>query len=444
MSFLQSKKPWILLYLLVFLAMLVMSCLTPMLADDYSYSFSFAEFGKRIQSLSDVFQSLAAHRQQINGRMFSHFLAMVFLMLPKLVFNLCNALIAVLQLHLVSLYIRTGKPARDLVLSFIGCLSLWIFVPAFGQVYLWLDGSLNYSWGLTAVLAFLYPFYCAWRERDCRWEKNLLTRSLFVLLAFIAGGYSENASCAGLFMAFCFGVLVYRKQRRVPLWLALAFVSACLGFLYLMTAPAEGGRAAQWELLGIARNIQRLFAAPQERMLVPLCAFAALFALSLLRRVDKSVLIAAGILFLGCAVSIAVFAFAIYFPWRSLYAPTLFLLLSCLLLLGGLWERGLRELAPCVAAVLSMVFLFSFVLGLGDIAVMFMESRQRERAILTALEAGESTAQIHQYSVNTKYSAAYELPDVYEDPTIWPNYDVANYYGIGSVVGLPPVEEFGT
>ena len=112
MSFLQSKKPWILLYLLVFLAMLVMSCLTPMLADDYSYSFSFAEFGKRIQSLSDVFQSLAAHRQQINGRMFSHFLAMVFLMLPKLVFNLCNALIAVLQLHLVSLYIRTGKPAR--------------------------------------------------------------------------------------------------------------------------------------------------------------------------------------------------------------------------------------------------------------------------------------------------------------------------------------------
>ena len=79
------------------------------------------------------------------------------------------------------------------------------------------------------------------------------------------------------------------------LWLALAFVSACLGFLYLMTAPAEGGRAAQWELLGIAKNIQRLFAAPQERMLVPLCAFAALIALCLLRRVDRTVLIAAGI-----------------------------------------------------------------------------------------------------------------------------------------------------
>ena len=118
--------------------------------------------------------------------------------------------------------------------------------------------------------------------------------------------------------------------------------------------------------------------------------------------------------------------------------------MACALLLDGIWKQGLKYPAPVLTAVLVTSFLFSFVLGAGDIFVMHMEAKEREATILAGVEQGVDPIEIHQYSANTKYAACYLLPDVYEDPAQWPNYDVAAYYGAGAVVGLPPVEEFGT
>ena len=441
---LRSKKTLFVVYVCVFLAVFVMTCLTPMLADDFSYSFSYAEYGKRITSLGDVFRSLGAHRRSMNGRMFSHGLAMLFLMGPKMIFNVCNALNSCLQLALLYRYFADERKERSLALLLLGLFSIWIFMPAFGQVYLWLDGSLNYSWAMTVLLAFLYPFFCEYQGRPYRIAHHRLLQILFLLLAFVAGGYSENASCAGLFMAFCFGALVLLQKRKLPAYLYGAFALAVACFLFMMTAPAEGGRAAQMQLLGIARNIQRVFAAPQEKLLAVYCAFAVLLTLSFLRGVERKWIGAALVLFAGSIVSVIVFALAVYFPWRSLCATTIYLLLACLLLLKGLWDTELRYLPPCLTAIAAVVVAFSFVLGLGDITVMYMESRQREATILAAVAAGEDTVAVHRYSSNTKYAAANDLPDVYDDAGQWPNCDMALYYGIGSIQGLPPVEDFGS
>ena len=100
----------------VFLAMLLMSSLTPMLADDYSYSFSYAVCGKRIQNLQDIIQSLAAHREKMNGRMFSHGLAMLFLILPKPVFNFFNATNAVFMLFFIAKYYEDESKKKNLCL----------------------------------------------------------------------------------------------------------------------------------------------------------------------------------------------------------------------------------------------------------------------------------------------------------------------------------------
>ena len=89
-------------------------------------------------------------------------------------------------------------------------------------------------------------------------------------------------------------------------------------------------------------------------------------------------------------------------------------------------------------------FVFSFDLGLGDIAVMYMESRQRIETIKEGIAKGLDPIEIHQYSSNTKYAACYLLPDVYDDSTLWPNYDIAAYYGAPAIVGIPPVEDFGS
>ena len=253
----QAKRIMIVIYSVLFTVFFLMTCLTPMLADDYSYSFSYAD-GKRIENLGDVFRSLCAHRQTMNGRMFSHGLAMVFLLLPKTLFNLANAANAVLLVFLFQKYVEDGNCGRTIVLLLCSFLLIWVFMPVFGQVFLWLDGSLNYSWALTVEMAFVYPFYCEYTGKSSIFVRRRWLRILFVIFAFTAGGYSENASCAAILAAICFGIPVL-KRKKLPHWLIAALISACLGFLFLMTAPAERGRAAQTDLLGIAKNVQRVF-----------------------------------------------------------------------------------------------------------------------------------------------------------------------------------------
>ncbi len=114
-TFFQSKKALALVFVCVFLAVFAMTSLTPMLADDFSYSFSYADRSQRMQSLGDILPSLAAHYGSMNGRMFSHGLAMLFLLLPKPVFNVCNALNACLLLGMLSRFLSGTRRDRTLL-----------------------------------------------------------------------------------------------------------------------------------------------------------------------------------------------------------------------------------------------------------------------------------------------------------------------------------------
>ena len=440
---LQSKKALAAVFLCVFLAVFVMTSLTPMLADDFSYSFSYADRSRRMQSLGDVPPSLAAHYRSMNGRMISHGLVMLFLLLPKPVFNLCNALNACLLLGTLSRFFSGERRERTLLLTLLAAFLLWTFTPVFGQAYLWLDGSLNYSWAVTLLLLFLFPFYCEYCERGYRLRTSVPGKLGFLLLAFAAGAYSENASSAGIFIALCFVVLLRVRRQRLPAYLYASLVLACAGYLFMILAPAESGRALQGDWLSLARNVQRVFEAPQQTLLWLIVLFAVLLTVAVMRRLDRRVIGAALVFFLGSAVSVGVYVVALYLPWRGLCSTTVFLSLACLLLLNGLWEQGLRYPAPVLAAAFAVSFGFSFVLGLGDIAVLWMEGRQRDALLREAARTGQAYVEIHRYSSNTKYAASYQLPDVYEDSGQWPNCDIASYYGVGAVIGLPPTEEFG-
>ena len=59
---------------------------TDLVADDYRYCFSYAD-NSRVESVAQIFPSMAAHRHSMNGRVIAHFLVQVFLLLPKIVFD---------------------------------------------------------------------------------------------------------------------------------------------------------------------------------------------------------------------------------------------------------------------------------------------------------------------------------------------------------------------
>ena len=101
---LRENKLLVALFACVFLVMLLLNFLTPLCSDDYNYSFSFAD-GGRITNPLMIIPSMAAHRETLNGRIFSHALAQFFLMLPKAVFNFFNAFNAVFLFALIYIYI---------------------------------------------------------------------------------------------------------------------------------------------------------------------------------------------------------------------------------------------------------------------------------------------------------------------------------------------------
>lgn len=99
-----------------------------MLADDYSYSFSYAD-RSRISSVSAIISSLEAHRSYMNGRMASHFFAHLFLMLPKAIFCLANALIALGIFSLIYLTLPGSDDRQKFIIMLIVFFLVWLYTP---------------------------------------------------------------------------------------------------------------------------------------------------------------------------------------------------------------------------------------------------------------------------------------------------------------------------
>ena len=92
---------------LVFLWMLLLNVLTPYIADDFTFAYAF-DTGLRLHSLPQLIKSLAYHYYEWSGRVVVKFFAQGFTMLPKFVFDLCNAA-AYLGLGLVIYRLAAGR-----------------------------------------------------------------------------------------------------------------------------------------------------------------------------------------------------------------------------------------------------------------------------------------------------------------------------------------------
>lgn len=395
MKITKDKKPICFILLAVFLFMTLLSFLTPMIADDYSYSFSFADYS-RIESVGDIVGSMAAHRETINGRVIAHSMVQFFLMLPKAVFNISNGLAASLFVFLTSLYSDFGLERKNAFVLAIAVLALWYFVPQFGEVFLWLDGAFSYGWAMLFSLLFVFPFYrefCGSGHRTQSWVK-----AVYVVFAFAAGAYSESISLAMLFIAFCLAVGGYIQKRKVPLFLAAALVTAILGYVFLMLSPSElSCRAGEFSLSAIARSFEYAVELTKLHLGKLYCAFMLIFAVAIETELTKPKgerdfrpVVFAAIAFLGGLVSIAVFAFAKYFPNRAMCASACWTIVAGTVLLSGMFARRCSFVSG-LAGVLAALFAFSFVLGVLDVAVVYKKSNERLTQIAEAKANGETS-----------------------------------------------------
>ena len=216
--------------------MLVMSILTTLKEDDLAYSLVEGPWTP-VNTFGDVLRSFGYHYFNSNGRI-ADLLAMLFSgLLGKTVFNICNAIVFGLMLHLLSL-LSTGRRSLLAVSMFLAVVGTCYPVP--GETMLWMAGSCNYMWSITASLG-LMAFVNRLKGR-LGWGKGLL----LLLGAFVAGALNE-ATSFGFLAGWCL-YCVFNRGRisRAELLSVLGYMA---GVAFIVASPGAWERAAGGDIV---------------------------------------------------------------------------------------------------------------------------------------------------------------------------------------------------
>ena len=254
---------WVVL-LAACVVMYVMNTLTPFKEDDMAYSVIPSG------SLREFCSSLVDHFMTTNGR-FADVVANLFCaVLGKPVFNLCNALVFGLMAHLVAL-LSAGRRSLMALTLFLAVVGVCYPVP--GETMLWVAGSCNYLWAVTASLALIY-YLLNHKDGPLGWGRA----ALLLLGAFVAGNFNEATSFgvfAGLFLYYAF------NRRKVDRRVVIAMVGYLLGVVMIVASPGAWSRMAEESgeansgFIGLLSSHWYIFNEKMWRFYTPLTACAA-------------------------------------------------------------------------------------------------------------------------------------------------------------------------
>ena len=222
----------------------------------------------RNAGLMDFLRAQYDHFLVSNGRCADFFATIFCAYLGKPVFNVCNTLVFALMAHLVSL-LSTGRRSVMVLALFIAYVGVAYPVP--GQTMLFVAGSCNYMWAITASLLLVYLLRRVHGKRLSAAKTILL-----MALAFVAGNFNE-ATSFGVFGGLVLYYMFNRKELdRNAKWAMLAYL---LGVALIFISPAAWERASQGGVvtnLGLGELIKTrtvIFTEKMLRVITPIAAF---------------------------------------------------------------------------------------------------------------------------------------------------------------------------
>lgn len=436
MKILSSRKALAVIITVIFFFMLACNFLTPYQADDFVYHFRF-DNGAPVESVADIFPSLKAHAETLNGRLTAHFFVHLFELLPKPVFNIINTFVFIALIVLTAGFICGKRPnAAALLLAFCGVL---VFMPAFGEVVLWLDGSINYLWAIVLNLIFLLPYYRLFESG--RSISAPFLKAGFVVLAFICGSFQETMSSAALALAVVFMLFIrFFCRRRIDPVFILGAIFSFAGLLFMALQPAElSVKSASVNFASIYHSFLNMMC--YFRFFWPLTAvFAIGFTLCVLEHADARRLILCGIFFFGFLCANGVMLLARIYPERCAAPAFVLLLIADGMLIKLLSEFKYRKAVVCLSALLCAVSLFCGISAAGDIASTFAQFKANEAKIIEARSSGSAELYLPELYGYTKYSVAHSM--IFPSPIDWVNECMCKYYGVEKIIGYDFYTEF--
>lgn len=420
-------------YIFIFIFVFLCNLLTPYIADDFSYTLSFAT-GQPLRSVVDIIPSMIAHFHTINGRIVAHSIVQVFSMLPNWVFDVANAAVFVLQIILLQ-KISMVK-TRCFPVAIAAFCSMWMFELNFGEVNLWQDGAVNYLWSIPAGCLFLLPYVSAYMENTALVGKR--KRILFAVAAFAVGAYSETVSAAAIFAAMLLMGLYWLENKKVDAFLLSCIGIACLGYISIYLAPA------QWINKSVSFSLRALMSSAlnavyrYEEIGVLLIPYVILLILNLSEKTDKKRILLSLVFILGSLAANFILIFAVVYHERCAAGAFAFLVAANMVLVPPVLEsQRFKALLACTIAVLLLVTLPVMLEGSRDIAVCYLNWKTSERILLEKLDQGEKNIQLPMVYGYSPYCALYDLEYLGEETSeYWINIAMAKYYGAESILGV--------
>lgn len=436
----DKKKMICVVGLVAFILML--NFLTPFVADDFQYMYSFAD-GQRIHNFFQIFPSLMNHYFNEIGRIVPHFFVQFFLILPKWVFNLANTICFLLLVWLFQT-ILFPKCRFSAIMWFLTPVLLWQFVPCFGQIFLWEDGSMNYLWSYLFGALFLLPYLELFVL-----EKVVLNNRkrmvLFSLFALLFGNYSENVSFSTIFISaiLLLCVMVRNKSFRDYFGYVVPIVCGAIGYIFILLSPGEASHVGRNSIGIIIKNMISLVEKfyTSQKMLIVL--WAVLLVATIYQKRDGKYIWSSVALMAIAIINVVLLGFGSYYAERSLAGGSVFLIWANIVLLQLLRDGESQQgrAGECVALCIGMYFIAGSLLnvwnGTYDIYETNRRNSEREAYIMEQVANGETEITISQIEPATIYCAKYGVADVLtkDQEATWLNRAMANYYGLEMIWG---------
>ena len=247
-EFFANKWAIVLTLFIIAIAMWVLNYLTPESGDDYWYKFIFVgkdiDVEKPIISFKDVMISQYTHYFYVNGRSVVHILVQLFTgILGKPFFNICNAVVFVLFIYIIT-HLCAKVTALNLLLASSFVILLY---PTFGVTALWMTGSINYLWSSTAICMFLLSI-------DQLKTKPLNAKYVLWAIPCFFAGWTHEGITFPLTISLCIYIFINRNTicSKAIFPLVIAFI---LGTFVCTFAPSTFTRTG----LGDGINIYQLF-----------------------------------------------------------------------------------------------------------------------------------------------------------------------------------------
>ncbi|MBR3210705.1 MAG: hypothetical protein IKF71_02070 [Bacilli bacterium] len=417
-------------YVLIFISMLILNCLTPYIADDINYRYIW-NTSNRVHNIWDVLISQYNHYLTWGGRSIAHTIAQIFLIFPKMIFNIANSLCYVGILSKIN-SITTQKKKNAWILLLIH-LMLFLIVPYFGEDFLWLIGSCNYAWTMLFVLILIDVY-----QKDKKNTSKKKAIGMF-LLGILAGWSNENISVALIIMIVLF--LVFKKlieKSKITNWQKTGLVGSIIGCLLLLLAPGNYARSSAFVQEGsfIKTIIGRMIEITENALinLWPLLiGVLVLYTYYFYKKKQPNIM---SFIFLAGSI-IATYAMAAspQFPPRAWVGIVIFLTISTVSLLDSLVEkeRLIRFIFYDVIIILSVLSLRNYYGIAHKLRIYNQVIEQRENYIKE--HPNEKIYYFEKYVIDDKYSPIHG-EDLTEDKENWINKSQANRYGVPYIIGF--------